>query len=114
MEWYYDYSTGQLHNGIGWNYDLTKDELVNNGQASETLDHITKLGDTTYEMDDGSNAAFVANAKVKNQFNGPTEGKNIYYDSQTRQLTSFYNGVHYHLSLPIDPHHEGPKVGTFL
>lgn len=25
MEWYYDYATGQLHNGIGWNYDLTKD-----------------------------------------------------------------------------------------
>merc|ERR1711934_1066464 len=104
MEWYYDYATGQLHNGIGWNYDLTKDKLVNDGQASETLDHITKLGDTTYEMDDGSNAAFVA-AKVK---------KNIFYDPQTRQLTTFYNGIHYHLSLPIDPHHEGPKVGTFL
>merc|ERR1712167_160178 len=40
--------------------------------------------------------------------------KNIFYDSQTRQLTTFYNGIHYHLSLPIDPHHEGPKVGTFL
>merc|ERR1719213_675065 len=60
MEWYYDYATGQLHNGIGWNYDLSQDKLVNNGQASETLDHITKLGDTTYETYDGSNAAFVA------------------------------------------------------
>jgi hypothetical protein len=117
MEWYYDYATGQLHNGIGWNYDLTQDKLVNNGQASETLDHITKLGDTTYEMDDGSNAAFVAAKGKDNQFNkGPDAQvkKNIYYDPQTRQLTTFYNGIHYHLSLPIDPHHEGPKVGTFL
>merc|ERR1711898_73275 len=24
MEWYYDYATGQLHNGIGWNYDSLK------------------------------------------------------------------------------------------
>jgi len=31
MEWYYDYATGQLHNGIGWNYDLSQDKLVNNG-----------------------------------------------------------------------------------
>ena len=87
MEWYYDYATGQLHNGIGWNYDLSQDKLVNNGQAIETLDHITKLGDTTYEMDDGSNAAFVAAKGKDNQFNkGPDAQvkKNIYYDPQTR------------------------------
>ena len=114
MEWYYDYATGQLHNGVGWNYNIGKDTLENNGQKAEYLDHKDDLGKKTTEIDDGSNAAFVANAAVKNQFNDKTDGKNIYYDSQTRQLTTFYNGVHYHLSLPIDPHHEGPKVGTFL
>ena len=87
MEWYYDYATGQLHNGVGWTYNLSADALVNDGQAAQTLDHITKLGDTTHEMDDGSNAAFVAAAGKDNQFNkGPDAAvkKNIFYDSQTR------------------------------
>merc|ERR1719222_118756 len=113
MEWYYDYATGQLHNGVGWNYNLTADKLENTGQAMETLDHITKLGDSTHEMDDGSNAAFVSQPGKDNQFNKGNDAqvkKNIYYDSETRQLTTFYNGIHYHLSLPIDPHHEGPKL----
>jgi hypothetical protein len=68
-------------------------------------------------MDDGSNAAFVAAKDKDNQFNKGADAlvkKNIFYDADTRQLTTFYNGIHYHLSLPIDPHHEGPKVGTFL
>lgn len=117
MEWYYDYATGQVHNGVGWHYDLSSDTLVNDGQKGETIDHITKLGDSTHEIDDGSNAAFVAQNGVDNQFNHGEDAKvkkNLYYDPATRQLTTFYNGIHYHLSLPIDPHHEGPKVGTFL
>merc|ERR1719453_2219256 len=68
-------------------------------------------------MDDGSNAAFVSNPGKDNQFNKGADAqvkKNIFYDADTRQLTTFYNGIHYHISLPIDPHHEGPKVGTFL
>lgn len=60
MEWYYDYATGQLHNGVGWHYDLANDALVNSGQKGETLDHLTKLGDRTQEIDDGTNAGFVA------------------------------------------------------
>merc|ERR1711990_1329130 len=117
MEWYYDYATGQLHNGIGWNYNLKDDKLENDGQGGETLDHNNALGKTTKEIDDGSNAAFVAAVGKDNQFNkgtDATKAKNIFYDPDTRQLTTFFNGIHYHLSLPIDPHHEGPKVGTFL
>lgn len=84
MEWYYDYATGQLHNGVGWSYNLQADKLENNGQKGEFLDHKDNLGKKTTEIDDGSNAGFVANAKVANQFNGAGDGKNIYYDSETR------------------------------
>jgi len=66
MEWYYDYATGQLHNGVGWNYNISGDKLENNGQKAEFLDHKDNLGTKTTEIDDGSNAAFVANAAVKN------------------------------------------------
>jgi len=116
MEWYYDYATGQLHNGVGWAYNLANDKLENNGQKIETLDHLTALGQNTHEIDNGSNAGFVGNEK-DNQFNKGADAavrKNIFYDPDTRQLTTFYNGIHYHLATPIDPHHEGPKVGTFL
>jgi len=68
MEWYYDYSTGQLHNGNGWRYNLEKDKLENSGAKGETLDHITSLGQSTHEMDDGTNAAFTSNDRP-NQFN---------------------------------------------
>merc|ERR1712166_1110008 len=58
MEWYYDYATGQLHNGVGWAYNLANDKLENNGQKIETLDHLTALGQNTHEIDNGSNAGF--------------------------------------------------------
>lgn len=92
---------------------MADDKLENSGAKGETIDHITSLGASTKEIDDGTNSAFTSNDKP-NQFNGKQVKKNLYYDPQTSQLTTFYNGVHYHLSLPIDPHHEGPKVGTFL
>jgi len=79
MEWYYDYATGQLHNGNGWRYNLANDKLENSGAQGETLDHITSLGQSTHEMDDGTNAAFTSNDKA-NQFNAKQVKKNIYYD----------------------------------
>jgi len=55
---------------------------------TERMDHLTALGMKTSEMDDGSNAAFIAQKNGKdNQFNSGKDAKvskNIYYDSETR------------------------------
>merc|ERR1711981_763071 len=86
MEWYYDYPSGQLHNGNGWSYDLGKDKLVNSGAKGETIDHITSLGQSTKEIDDGTASAFTA-SDAANQFN-------------PKKVTRTFTMTHKLLSLP--------------